>query len=250
MGGSNTGGGMSGGGNMGKGNMCQGVPSYKDLKAALDLAVTQDTSNLNLGMWATVVNRDGYVCAVAFSGADRNAQWPASRVISAQKANTANSLSLDGLALSTANLYSAVQGTSSVSPLGGSLYGLQFSNPVDPAVAYRGKPTDYGTAKDPMINGRIGGVNVFGGGLGLYNDKDRIIGGVGVSGDTSCRDHMVAWHIRHNLKLDNLKSVGGVAGDPKHPDNMIFSTTGSTTGWEHPDCGPGTTDPATLPAVM
>ena len=48
-------------------------------------------------------------CAVAFSGADRGAQWPGSRVISAQKANTANAFSLDGLALSTANLYSAVQ---------------------------------------------------------------------------------------------------------------------------------------------
>jgi hypothetical protein len=93
-------------------------------------------------MWATIVDRDGVVCAVVFSGVNRGAQWPGSRVISAQKANTANSFSLDsssgssgsgqpgGLALSTANLYSAVQP-------GGSLYGLQFSNPVDTSVAYR-----------------------------------------------------------------------------------------------------------------
>jgi len=75
-------------------------------------------------MWATIVDRDGVVCAVAFSGADRGAQWPCSRVISAQKANTANAFSLDSLALSTANLYSAAQGTSAATPLGGSLYGL------------------------------------------------------------------------------------------------------------------------------
>jgi len=40
-------------------------------------------------MWATLVNRDGVVCAVAFSGVNRGAQWPGSRAISAQKANTA-----------------------------------------------------------------------------------------------------------------------------------------------------------------
>jgi hypothetical protein len=40
-------------------------------------------------MWGTVVNRDGIVCAVAFTGGSRGDQWPGSRVISAQKANTA-----------------------------------------------------------------------------------------------------------------------------------------------------------------
>ena len=59
-------------------------------------------------MWGTIVNRDGVVCAVAFTGQDRGDQWPGSRVISAQKANTGNAFSLPGLALSTANLFSAV----------------------------------------------------------------------------------------------------------------------------------------------
>jgi hypothetical protein len=80
---------------------------------------------------------------VAFSGNQFTDQWLGSRVISAQKANTANDFSLSngatlstglfpsGLALSTANLYSAVQP-------GGSLYGLQHSNPVDPEIATRG----------------------------------------------------------------------------------------------------------------
>src|SRR5213595_3291594 len=135
-------------------------------------------------MWATVVNRDGVVCAVTFSGADRGSQWPGSRVISAQKANTANAFSLHGLALSTANLYSAVQP-------GGSLYGLQHSNPVDTGVAYRGPSANYGTASDPMVGHKIGGVNVFGGGLGLYAHGHQLVGGVGVSGDTSCADHNI-----------------------------------------------------------
>src|SRR5213594_744807 len=173
---------------------CGDLPNQAALQTALNAAVLAETSGLNLHMWATLVNRDGIVCAVAFSGTDRGAQWPGSRVISAQKANTANSFSLDsssfsngsgqsaGLALSTANLYSAVNP-------GGSLYGLQHSNPVNPAVAYAGDPELYGADEDPMVGKRIGGVNVFGGGLALYANRHVIAGGLGVSGDTSCADH-------------------------------------------------------------
>src|SRR5947207_6851596 len=110
---------------------CAGLPSQGALKNALTLARNQANGGFNLEMWATIVNRDGLVCAVAFTGSNRGDQWPGSRVISAQKANTANAFSLPGLALSTANLYSAVQP-------GGSLFGLQESNPVNPDVAYGG----------------------------------------------------------------------------------------------------------------
>jgi hypothetical protein len=60
-------------------------------------------------MWGTVVDRNGVVVAIAYTGERLGDQWPGSRIISAQKANAANSLSLDTFALSTANLYSAVQ---------------------------------------------------------------------------------------------------------------------------------------------
>ena len=119
---------------------------------------------------------DGTVCAVAYTGAKVGDQWLGSRVISAQKANTANAFSLPGLALSTANLYSPTQP-------GGSLFGLQFSNPVDTQVAYAGSAADFGTAKDPLVGARIGGVNVFGGGLALYDAKGTRVGALGVSGD-------------------------------------------------------------------
>src|SRR5437867_13085092 len=143
---------------------CSALPDQAALRTALISAVEAESSGLNNQMWATIVDRDGVVCAVAFSGADRGAQWPGSRVISAQKANTANAFSLDSLALSTANLFSAVQ------PFGGSLYGLQHSNPVDAAAAYgaAADTVNYGQTADPMVGKRIGGVNVFGGGLGLY----------------------------------------------------------------------------------
>lgn len=79
----------------GPGQGCSNLPSYAALQNAIATATAAETSGLNNQMWATIVNRDGVVCAVAFSGVNRGAQWPGSRVISAQKANTANSFSLD-----------------------------------------------------------------------------------------------------------------------------------------------------------
>ncbi len=239
---------MAANGDSNESSNCDGLPSYTDLKSALDAAVATESSGLDLNMWATTVNRDGVVCAVAFSGATRGDQWPASRVISAQKANTANGLSLDGLALSTANLYSAVQP-------GGSLYGLQHSNPVDPTVAYGGDSNMYGQADDPMIGKKIGGVNVFGGGFGLYKEN-KIIGAVGVSGDTSCADHMIGWRVRNNLGLDELSGVNGVSGDNDRPDNIVYDITENTSGgtgvseggFGHPECL-NTGDETQLPAV-
>jgi len=255
----------------GRGQDCSGLPTYSQLQAALAAATNTESSGLNMNMWGTVVDRDGVVCAVAFTGVNRGAQWPGSRVISAQKANTANSFSLDAtahsgsnggaLALSTANLFSAVQP-------GGSLFGLQESNPVDTGVAYKGPSQNYGAPNDPMVGSKIGGVNVFGGGLALYAKGGQILGAVGVSGDTSCTDHNVAWRTRHNLNLDYLSSIPGVAGlfagDTTHPDNIIFDITAnpgegtgiSKTGFGHPTClnsppSAGTPPVATgLPAVQ
>jgi uncharacterized protein GlcG (DUF336 family) len=244
------------------GNACNQLPGYTALKAALSAATATETSGLNNQMWGTIVDRDGVLCAVAFTGVDRGAQWPGSRVISAQKASTANAFSLDlssnsggsgqpsGLALSTANLYSAVQP-------GGSLFGLQFSNPVDVNVAYDGRSSHYGTAHDPMVGGKVGGVNVFGGGLGLYAAGKKIVGGVGVSGDTSCADHNIAWRVRKILGLDHLAGVGGVSGDAARPDNIIFDITPnvnggtgvSASGFGHPTCL-NTSGSGSLPAVQ
>jgi len=215
------------------GKSCKDLPKHDILKEALNKARKEANGGFNLEMWATVVDRDGVVCNVAFTGTDRGDQWPGSRVISAQKANTANAFSLPGLALSTANLFSAVQP-------GGSLFGLQESNPVDTKVAYGGKPNDYGTSKDPMVRGRIGGVNVFGGGVALYAKDGTLLGAVGVSGDSSCADHNIAWKTRHLLGLNKVPF--GVS--PTKDDNIIYDTkvdaaTGLTTsagGFGHALC--------------
>jgi uncharacterized protein GlcG (DUF336 family) len=214
---------------------CSQLPSHYALRMALDAAQKADNGGFGLEMWGAMVDRDGEVCAIAYTGSDRGAQWPGSRMIAAQKAYTANAFSLPGLALATANLYYATQP-------GGSLFGLQHSNPVDPALAYLGPASNFGTASDPMDGYRVGGVNVFGGGLALYNKNHVLVGAIGVSGDSSCADHNIAWRTRNTLGLDYVPA--GVSGDPLRPDNIVFDlipqagqqSGTSASGWGHALC--------------
>jgi len=213
------------------------LPTHDQLQAALAQARNTDNGGLNLDMWGAVVDRNGIVVAVVFTGSAPGDQWPGSRVIAAQKANTANDFSLTGLALSTANLYAATQP-------GGSLFGLQESNPVDPDVAYGGNPQNNGSTRDYMVGKRIGGINVFGGGVALYASDGTILGGLGVSGDMSCADHNIAWKTRFLLGLDHVPA--GVSPPPAY-DNIIYDLTGvgadqvSASGFGHPTCTAGTT---------
>lgn len=226
--------------------------SFQALKDAANAAKTHETGGYSLDMWVSMVDESGKVCHVTTTGTAGakagNSEWLGSRVISAQKANTANAFSLDGYAISTANLYSAVQP-------GGSLFGLQLSNPVDTSVAYQGSANSFGTASDPLRNKRIGGINVFGGGLALYKGGKKV-GAIGVSGDTSCRDHAFAWEVRGHLNMHPASPTKGIttlnmdaAGEAQTPltgaakgDEMILINENATEGtaywnaWAQPAC--------------
>jgi Haem-degrading len=80
-------------------------------------------------------------------------------------------------------------------------------------------------------------VIVFGGGLPLYDGSGKLVGGLGLSGDTSCADHVIAWKVRHGLKLDAVPM--GVA--PGQNDNMILDMQNgsSASGFGHPSCKGG-----------
>jgi uncharacterized protein GlcG (DUF336 family) len=177
--------------------------------------------------WAVVVGRDGKVCAVAFSGVKWDDQWPGSRAIAAEKANTANSFSVAQKAIATANLYAGAQP-------GGLLYGITLTDPPATDVLSAGDPSQFGTESDPMVGKATGGIVVFGGGLALYDGRG-IVGALGVSGDTSCADHNVAWRVRHTLDLDHVPS--GVS--PNMKDAIIYDigmTGTSPSGFGHPIC--------------
>jgi uncharacterized protein GlcG (DUF336 family) len=209
-----------------------GFPTFGQIHEALVTARNEDNGGFDLDMWAAVVDRTGRVVAVAFSGAVPGDQWPGSRVIAAQKANTANAFSLTGLALSTANLYTAVQP-------GGTLFGLQESNPVNTDAAYGGNPAHWGTPQDFMVGLMIGGVNVFGGGLALYAPDGTLLGGIGLSGDSSCADHNIAWKVRDLLHLDFVPGGVSATGD----DNIVYDIVNgvSASGWGHPQCSAAAT---------
>lgn len=210
----------------------QNCPADHDkLQHALRASVKPTGGPSNGGLdnneWGALVTPDGTVCAVAFSGATPLDQWLGSRGIAAEKANTAISLSLKQFALSTANLYAGTQP-------GGFLYGLATSNPVNPSVLYAGDPAKIGSASDPLVGQHLGGVISFGGGLALY-DGNGLVGALGVSGDSSCADHNVAWRVRQALGFDKVPAGVG----PDHNDEIIYDVTPDKTspsGYGHVKC--------------
>jgi uncharacterized protein GlcG (DUF336 family) len=212
---------------------CDGLPDAGKLRSAVQ-QIVREGADKNSGMgnqeWAAVVNRDGIICAIVFSGNTRADQWPGSRVIAAEKASTANGLSGHNYALSTANVYAAAQP-------GQSLYSLATAAPPNPQAVF-GDPSSFGTSNDPMIGKAIGGIIVFAGGLPLYESSGKIVGGLGLSGDTACADHVIAWKVRHQLHLDAVP-MGPTA---EHNDNMIldFQNGTSASGFGHPTCKGGT----------
>ena len=206
------------------------VATVKQIQAQLDTVVHLSDGNGGLFkpnlMWSAIVDRNGALCSVIRTGD----AWPGSRAIAIAKASTANDFSNVKLALSTANLYAATQP-------GGSLYGLNDSNPFNPAF----NPRHSGTAQVP------GGIITFGGGVALYSGR-QVIGALGVSGDSSCADHAIAFRMR---KLAGFDAVpGGVA--PDGTDNIIYADSGTTpTGFQQPHCFPQDLTPAqveTIPA--
>lgn len=200
---------------------CAGLPTHAEFRAALQAAQKDKNAGFGLNMWGAVVNRAGVVCTVAFTGESWGDQWPGSRVIAAQKAYTSNNFSLPKLAMATANLYSIAQP-------GGFAFGIQESNPITPALAYAGPTASWGQDNDPMVGQRVGGFNVFGGGLPLYNAKGELIGALGASGDSSCADHFISWRTRSMLKLDYVPAGLG----PNGVDQIAFSGP-----WSQPVCG-------------
>jgi uncharacterized protein GlcG (DUF336 family) len=211
---------------------CPGLPDAAQLRTVVQ-SVVKEGSAKNGGMgnqeWAAIVNRDGMVCAIVFSGNSRGDQWPGSRVIAAEKANTANGLSGSDYALSTANIFAASQP-------GQSLYSLATSAPPNPKAVF-GDPVSFGTPDDPMVGQAIGGIIVFAGGLPLYSQQGKILGGLGLSGDTSCTDHVIAWKVRHQLHLDAVP----MGPSPDLNDQMILDWQNgmSPSGFGYPSCKGG-----------
>ena len=166
-------------------------------------------------MWGAVVNRDGEICSFVTTMADPTQVWPGSQAIAKAKAYTANAFSLDSLPLSTANLYTFTQPGHSLWSLGQSnLWNPQFTAP----------PGAQGGGGGNQI---AGGLIFFGGGVALYKNG-KVIGGLGISGDTSCTDHEIAKRTRNNL---GLNPPGGATAD-----DIVYSPPDMPSVFAHPQC--------------
>ena len=207
---------------------CQGLPDAATLRAKLIAApnipasdpsgIGGDVGGLFGGtrMWAAVVNRAGHLCGFVTSTADPSQVWPGSQTIAKAKAYTANAFSLDSFALSTARLYTFTQP-------GHSLWSLGQSNPFKPV--FLSAPGG-GTGGNGQI---AGGLIFFGGGVPIYaNGGTKIVGGLGISGDTSCTDHEIAKRVRHLLGMNP-------SGGPKI-DDIQYSASDGPSVFTHPQC--------------
>jgi len=207
----------------------------KALKDSVKPAGGPTNGGFDNNEWAAIVARDGTVCTITYSGKQVGDQWPASRAVAAEKAFTANGVSLPKFGVSTANLYAG-------GIPGGMIYGVITTNPPNPQLLYEGDAKSYGTPDDPMQGEVAGGVVGFGGGLPLY-DENGIVGALGVSGDTSCADHNVAWRVREKLGLDKIPA--GVTTE--NNDAIVYdmgSDGTSASGFGHPECGGSEVDVA------
>jgi uncharacterized protein GlcG (DUF336 family) len=208
---------------------CGSLPSEADLKAKLIAApgltgpIGGTVGGLFNGtrMWVSVVNRDGEICASTTSTGDPAKVWTGSQAIAKAKAYTANAFSLDqdggptgGFPLSTARLYTFTQP-------GHSLWSLGQSNLFNPSALV--PPSGQGWGNNQIAGGLI----FFGGGVALYKDGN-IIGGLGVSGDTSCADHEIAKRVRNLLGLD---PIGGPT-----VDDITYSSKDGASVFTHPLC--------------
>lgn len=190
---------------------CKDLPSGAELRAAMQASSGPTAGGLFEGtrMWGAVVNRDGEICAYITTTDDPTQVWPGSQAIAKAKAYTANAFSLDVLPLSTAQLYTFTQP-------GHSLWSLGQSNLWNPtATAAPG-----GQGGNHQI---AGGLIFFGGGVPLYK-SGKIVGGLGISGDTSCTDHEIAKRTRNQLALN---PPGGATADDIQYGSSVFA---------HPTC--------------
>jgi uncharacterized protein GlcG (DUF336 family) len=207
-----------------EGSGCQDLPGQAQLRKLLVAAAALSDPPLGgtvgglfngTRMWGALVNRAGEVCSFATSTEDPTQVWPGSQAIAKSKAYTANALNLDiAPFLSTARLYTFTQP-------GHSLWSLGQSNPFDPR--FLAPPGGEGGGKEHILGGLI----FFGGGVPLYRNG-RIVGGLGVSGDTSCADHEIAKRVR---QLANLNPPGGAL-----VDDITYSSADGASVFTHPLC--------------
>ena len=227
---------------------CAELPKAAELKSTLTSIATGPVANSGMGMpvWLSLVDTAGTVCAIVHSLPDdvdvTTELSMGHRIYSIHKANTSNAFSHSKISIATATLFTATQP-------GGALSSDAALN--SPLSIFNGNTKTFGTTKDPLIGKRVGGITGLGGGLALFDSNKKKVGAIGVSGDTLCTDHVIAWKVREALK-DGAYTVANVpfGVSSTHQDQMVQDITESPYGgaglskgtYGHPQCTNNPTD--------
>ena len=75
----------------------------------------------------------------------------------------------------------------------------------------------------------------------LY-ENGKVIGGLGVSGDTSCADHVIAYRMRRKAGFDQIPGGPNTAGN----DNIEYPSSGAPTGFQQPHCSKSDIPPSQI----
>lgn len=212
------------------------LPTHAELRAQLQSVFDPKIAGgIGLEYWGVVVDHDGVVQTVAFSGNNRHSPIGLGRILAAIKANTSNNISNSKFVVSTSQLSTTIVPN-------GIFQSLQDVFPVNQQ-ALKGPAALYGSNADPMVGHIIGGATSLGGGLALYNRKGEPIGAIGLGGQhVPCADHNAAWIIRHQLGLDNLPV--GIGFSPTGDDNIVYDVDKkgfSASGYGTVECSPEAT---------
>ena len=158
-------------------------------------------------MWSAVVDRDGRLCSIIRHRRNQ-------RRCLAGKSSRSRSPRPKPQTISATPRSPCRQRTSTApTQPGGSLYGLNNSNPFNPV--FRRYRAFRRSARFPAA------IITFGGGVALYSGG-QVIGGLGVSGDSSCADHAIAYRMRAAAGFGSVPA--GVA--PGNTDNIIYAPAG------------------------
>ena len=97
-----------------------------------------------------------------------------------------------------------------------------------PTTAARAAAQGYGVLKAASTNSNAASP------IALLYAYGKLLGALGVSGDTSCADHNIAWKLRHELELDYVPAgVNEIKGKiHATDDNIVYDDV----AWAHPVC--------------
>ena len=213
------------------GNGCSNLPSQSDLRAALSAARGVGNGGFDLDMWGTLVNRDGIVCAVAFTGADRGDPMAGQpRDLGAEGEHRERVQPAGPRALHRQPLCGRAARRQPVRPAGQQSGRHRRGVRRHPANVRHSRTIRWSAARSAASTSSAAAWR-------CTTRRTSWSAAIGVSGDTSCADHNIAWRTRHALNLDYVPGGVGAGGARRqHQLSGVGAVPSLANDFSHPIC--------------